>query len=137
MRALTFALALPLIVAACAATGGPESGSPPASASPPPSLDPGAVPPELFDAIVADAAQRSGVDASAMTVVTAGGVTWSDGSLGCPEPGMFYTQALVPGYRVILEAGGTQYDYHSDRRGNFSLCPPDRAKPPVEGGGAI
>ena len=63
-------------------------------------------------------------------------MTWSDSSLGCPEPGLVYTQALVPGYHVILEQAGTQYDYHADRRGNFSLCPPDRAKEPVQGGGA-
>jgi hypothetical protein len=30
---------------------------------------------------------------------------WNDGSLGCPEPGMMYTQALVNGYWLIIEAG--------------------------------
>ena len=87
----------------------------------------------MFAAIVEDAAGRADVDASAITVVEAAAVTWSDGSLGCPEPGMMYTQALVDGYRVVLEADGTQYDYHASQR-NFSLCPPDRAKPPIDDG---
>jgi hypothetical protein len=102
----------------------------------PPPNDLGPVEWELFDAIVADAASRAGVDRSAFTVATAAAVTWSDSSLGCPEPGMVYMQALVPGYHVILEQAGTQYDYHADRRGNFRLCPPDRAKEPVQEGGA-
>jgi hypothetical protein len=135
MRALIFVLAAPMLIAACAATDGPGS-----SPSPSPrdtSLEIGGVPPDLFTAILQDAAGRAGVDSSAFSVSAASAVTWSDGSLGCPEPGMFYTQALVPGYRVVLEAAGNKYDYHADRRGNFSLCPPDRAKDPVPGGGAL
>jgi hypothetical protein len=139
MRALIFVLAAPLLVAACAATDG-GGGSPSPSPSPSPSdtsLEIGGVPPDLFAAILHDAAGRAGVDSSAFSVSAASTVTWSDGSLGCPEPGIFYTQALVRGYRVILEAAGTKYDYHADRQGNFSLCPPDRAKDPVPGGGAL
>ena len=42
-----------------------------------------------------------------LKVLSAEAVTWSDGSLGCPEPGMMYTQALVPGYRVQIRGGRT------------------------------
>ena len=55
-------------------------------------------------------------------VVSAAEVTWNDGSLGCPEPGMMYTMALVPGYRIVLESGGVQYDYHGGRSGKPRLC---------------
>ena len=47
---------------------------------------------------------------------------------------MSYTQALVPGYRVIFEAAGNQYDYHVGQRGQFILCPPNRSKDPVDDG---
>ena len=40
-------------------------------------------------------------------VLTVESVTWSDGSLGCPEPGMMYTQALVRGHRIRVDAAGT------------------------------
>jgi hypothetical protein len=40
-------------------------------------------------------------------VVQAEAVTWPDGALGCPEPGIVYTQALVPGYWVVVEAEET------------------------------
>jgi hypothetical protein len=48
--------------------------------------------------------------------------TWSDASLGCPEPEMMYAQVLTPGYQIILEAGGTHYDYRADQSGYFKLC---------------
>ncbi|MBW4436267.1 MAG: hypothetical protein KME04_03985 [Pleurocapsa minor GSE-CHR-MK-17-07R] len=41
-------------------------------------------------------------------------VTWPDGSLGCPQPDVAYTQALVNGYRIVLRAGDTEYIYHTD-----------------------
>lgn len=39
--------------------------------------------------------------------------TWSDASLGCPEPGRFYAQVLTPGYRIVLRVDGGVYVYHS------------------------
>jgi hypothetical protein len=60
----------------------------------------------------ADAAERAGVAASDVTFVSFEMVTWPDGSLGCPEPDMMYTQALVEGYRIVLEADGERYTYH-------------------------
>lgn len=39
---------------------------------------------------------------------------WHDTSLGCPQANQSYTQADIPGYRIVVEAGSTQYAYHSD-----------------------
>jgi len=91
----------------------------------------------LIRTVSDDAARRSGVDASRVRVLEAGAVTWSDGSLGCPEPDRMYTQALVAGYRIRVEAGGQQFDYHAGARGTWRLCPAERARPPVPGGGRI
>ena len=85
----------------------------------------------LMRAVSEDAARRSGLDASRVRVLEAGRVTWSDGALGCPAPGRFYTQALVPGFRVQLEAGGERFDYHANARGEWSLCSAERARPPA------
>lgn len=82
----------------------------------------GEVPDEILDAIRAAAAERTGVAADAIEVVSAEQVTWSDGSLGCPEPGQMYTQALVDGYKVVLDAGGEQLDYRIGSGGSFRLC---------------
>jgi hypothetical protein len=79
----------------------------------------------------ADAARRSGRDAAAFVLESADAVTWRDGSLGCPRPGMMYTQALVPGYRVRLRLADERFDYHGDRRGRVELCPPGQGVDPV------
>lgn len=82
----------------------------------------GEAPASLLAEIKADLVERTGVQESAITVVRSLAVTWNDGSLGCPKPGMNYTQALVPGYWVVLEADDVIYDYRATTRGSFSLC---------------
>jgi hypothetical protein len=61
---------------------------------------------------IADLARTTGVSPADIQVVTHEQVTWRDGSLGCPEPGMMYTQALVDGYRIVLRAEGQTVHYH-------------------------
>jgi hypothetical protein len=58
-------------------------------------------------------------------------VTWPDGSLGCPQPGRAYTQALVRGYRIQIVAGDRTLEYHASLRGVPFLCPPERIQPPT------
>jgi hypothetical protein len=77
----------------------------------------------VVDRAVADLAGRLAIPLADVEVVSAGSVTWPDGSLGCPQPGHFYTQALVPGYEAILRHRGRAYDYHARRDGAPFLCP--------------
>jgi hypothetical protein len=49
--------------------------------------------------------------------------------MGCPEPGGVYTQAIVPGYLIELEAGGRRLTYHTDRQGTIVLCDGGRPSP--------
>lgn len=79
-------------------------------------------PEEILVQILADLVQRAGVDDQNIRVIWSQSVTWNDGSLGCPKPGRFYTQALVDGYWVILQVGGVYYDYRVSESGHFSLC---------------
>jgi hypothetical protein len=87
---------------------------------------------DAVDAAVADLAAAAGVDARDVEVVTAQQVTWSDGSLGCPEPGMMYTQALVPGYRIVLAVGGDEVAYHGAEGAAPGRC--DDPQPPSDPG---
>jgi len=86
-----------------------------------------------IDAALADAARRTGLDPRALKVVGAETVIWPDGSLGCPEPGVVYTMAPVPGYRIRIESAGRVLDYHADRRGAPALCPQGRSTEPNPG----
>lgn len=92
------------------------------------SRDPALPPAQVLEPLLADASQRTGVAEDALDVVSASQGTWRDGSLGCPEPGMSYTQALVPGWQVIVAAGGERLDYRVTERGFFVLCPPGRGE---------
>lgn len=73
-------------------------------------------------AAIADLAEHLGVGTEEITVVSYEDVTWPDGALGCPEPGMSYTQALVPGARLVLEAGGVEYFYHAGPEPDLVRC---------------
>jgi hypothetical protein len=95
------------------------------------SMSAGAVPPATLEAALDDAARRLQVDRASITVVSGTAVTWSDGSLGCPAPGMEYTQALVPGYRIVLQAGDLVLNYHAARAGAPTFCPAERVIPPA------
>jgi hypothetical protein len=71
---------------------------------------------------MADAASRTAVPQQDLVVTQADAVEWPDGSLGCPEEGMMYTMAIVPGYQVLVQAGDAQLDYRADQKGFFKLC---------------
>ena len=93
-------------------TSSPGPVSPPGSST--------AVPPAYWDAIVADLAER-GVTGTP-ELVSAQSVTWNSGALGCPKPGMSYTQAIVDGMRVVVEVDGTTYDYRFGTTDSPKLC---------------
>lgn len=85
----------------------------------------------VTEAALADAVRQTGMDRSKLSVARAEMVTWRDGSLGCPQPGMQYMQALVPGFRVRIQAGDRVLDYHASSRGSLALCPAGRAVEPL------
>jgi len=69
-----------------------------------------------------DLAGRLKIDAGEITVVSSESVTFNNSSLGCPQKGMSYLQVLTDGYRIVLVAGGVQYDYRVSTRGAIVLC---------------
>ncbi len=71
--------------------------------------------PAVVQDAMADLASRLGIAATQISVASVEDVDWPNAALGLPEPGMMYTQAIVPGQRIILEALGRTYAYHSGR----------------------
>lgn len=67
-------------------------------------------------------ARRLSVAPERIDVLETEPVEWSDASLGCPEPGQMYAQVVTPGFRVVLEARGERYGYHTDREQTVVLC---------------
>ena len=89
--------------------------------SPEPPEDDTAVPTAVQKAID-DLADQLGVNAAAVQAGPLEQVTWSDGSLGCPEPGMSYPEVLTDGYRVLLIVDGEEYAYHAGAEQEFFYC---------------
>ena len=145
-RAAGLLLVLAMFVGACSSAASPAPSvsaesvppsaiyvpSPGDSVSRPsfPALSPGSdptgkpvvLPKSVLDPILADAATRSGVAVDQLVVGTSLSITWSDSSLGCPEPGQAYTQVILEGYRVSIKAGTTTYDYRGAGMSGFKLC---------------
>jgi hypothetical protein len=112
MRRLIWPAMLALALGACSTSDGGSEG---------PGSSPMSLPARILDPVIADAAKRAGVEPSAVSVIRAEPRTWGDSSLGCPRPGMYYTQVQVDGYQVIVSAGGTEYDYRAGA-GRFLVC---------------
>ena len=87
----------------------------------------------LVDIATADLAGRLSIPPSAITLVDATPVVWSDSSLGCPQPGMAYIQVPQDGLLIRLHANGQIYPYHSGGDRDPFLCEivqKDPNKPP-------
>jgi hypothetical protein len=89
------------------------------------------VPQGILNPILNEAGALAKVPREQLVIVRAEAVVWNDGSLGCPEPGMEYAQALVNGYWVVINAAGQTYDFRVGPGGSFRLCPAGRGHPPL------
>lgn len=85
---------------------------------------------------IEDLAERLDINPTTVNFSGATPVNWRSGALGCPEPDMNYTQALVPGVWIMLKVDKTVYRYHAANGSPPFFCPDDRAEPPVTGPGA-
>jgi hypothetical protein len=139
-------LAAALFLAACSAGDGSGDPTPSGSEGPPVTEPPAASPPssagrshdgdtypaELTGYValaVDDLAERLGVSAVDITVVTVDEVVWPDGGLGCPRPGRVYPQVLTDGLRILLAHNGAEFAYHSGGTVEPFLCIPLDLKP--------
>jgi hypothetical protein len=140
-QALLASAALALLAAACG--GEPEAsdrGVPAAAGDQAPgperAMSADAIPEGLVAVARADLARRIGVAQDEIEVVSVREVTWPDGAIGCPQPGMAYTQALVNGSQIILRHGRSDYHYHAGgARGPFYCANPRPPVPEGAGGG--
>ena len=64
---------------------------------------------------------RLDVKVEAIAVVSAEFVQWPDSCLGVTSDGVFCAEVITPGFRIILEHAGVQYEYHTDTAGNLAL----------------
>lgn len=76
----------------------------------------------LIQIAKADLANRLTMPMDEVEVLVVEEVTWSDSSMGCPQPGMMYAQVLQDGLLIKLAAGDQTYEYHSGGTREPFLC---------------
>jgi hypothetical protein len=81
--------------------------------TPPKPPPPGSTENQLVVFAREDLAKRLGIPVEQIELITMESVTWPDGSLGCPEPGVEYIQVQREGTLIRLRADKHIYQYHS------------------------
>jgi hypothetical protein len=61
-----------------------------------------------------DLAANLDVEPASIVVVSTEASQWPDACLGVSREGVACAQVITPGFRIVLESGGTQYEYHTD-----------------------
>ena len=78
---------------------------------------------------IEDLAGRASISPADIKVVSVEEVVWPDTSLGCPQPGMRYSQVLQDGMRIILRVNNSDHHYHSGGSRAPFLCVQKAGKP--------
>ena len=67
--------------------------------------------------------QRDDVAPSQVSVVSVTEEEWPAGDLGCPVDGQVYPQVVTSGYKILAEANGETFEYHTTRSAeNLVFC---------------
>lgn len=82
----------------------------------------GEVPQDVMERVRNHLAQRTGASADTFEVQRSEWHEWPSGAMGCPQPGMHYTQSLVQGYWIVLRHDGRDYDYRVAQSGHLVIC---------------
>jgi len=72
-----------------------------------------------------DLAGKLGVDEKSIVILLIEEKEWSDGCLGLGGPAESCLMALVPGFRVEMQAGEKIYVYRTDKTGGSLRADPD------------
>lgn len=115
MKKAALFISLVVLIAGCSAPGQPtelpgdvnEGATQPAE-----SVTPAA------DAAVDALSKNLDLDAGEIEIVSVEAVEWPDACLGITQDGVACAQVITPGYKIILETGGKQVEYHTDETGS-------------------
>lgn len=144
-RLMVYLTVIGLFLAACSVPAGPVSvptevgptPSNPTPADPTPSPETPTEEPDTANGPAVNAAVQAlaallGIDPTTIKVVSAEAVEWTDSCLGIVYIDAICAQGIVPGFRVILEANGQQYDYHTNADGTQLAIAPITVETAVE-----
>lgn len=122
-RALIISLLLILLTSACAAEAAlteeaTEPSDPPTSV--PVSTEPGSEDTPIGpveEAVIKQLAENLDLEDGDITVVSSETTEFGDACLGVTMEGVMCAQVVTPGYIIVLEVNGIQYEYHASEDG--------------------
>ena len=115
MALLIFTLCM-LLVTACAPDSAPTEEPSSPEQEPPPTEIPEDLTPAQLAATTA-LSENLGLPSESIKLVSTEAVEWPDGCLGVQEEGLACTEAIVPGFRIILDANGREVEYRTNEDG--------------------
>ncbi|MBD2529404.1 hypothetical protein H6G97_07395 [Nostoc flagelliforme FACHB-838] len=68
-------------------------------------------------AVLRDLARRQGISTRQLQIIDYNQQTWRNGCLELPQPDEFCTQALIPGWRIVVSDGKENWIYHTNNNG--------------------
>lgn len=71
----------------------------------------------LQQAVISTLSDNLGISEDSISLVSTEAKEWPDGCLGIPEEGLMCTQAITPGFEIILEADGREVEYRTNEDG--------------------
>ncbi|MCX7594045.1 MAG: hypothetical protein N2235_09835 [Fischerella sp.] len=75
------------------------------------------LPPSVAKAVLQDVSRTQGILPNKLKILEFNQKTWRNGCLNLPKPGEFCTQALVPGWEVMVSDGSRIWIYHTNSNG--------------------
>ncbi|MEX0763006.1 MAG: hypothetical protein WD333_11320 [Dehalococcoidia bacterium] len=91
---------------------------PTSTATPGPTAAPSPTPtptaPDVSGKAMALLVSGKGISPGELSLVSYEPVDWPSAALGCPEPGVFYDDVIVPGWLVLIGHGDETYEFHAD-----------------------
>lgn len=112
-----------LFITACAAEPAPTDVPLPAATDAPLPAATAVTPTHLVNLTAAEhaaierLAENFNLPTQDITLLSAEEEEWPDGCLGVAQEGLVCTQAITPGYRILLEADGRQVEYRTNEDG--------------------
>jgi len=82
-----------------------------------PSLASPGPPNSVIEAVRQDLSQKTKISVNRLQIQAAQRQTWPDGCLGLAKPGELCTQALVPGWRIVLTDNQKTWVYRTNSSG--------------------
>ncbi|MDF5735954.1 MULTISPECIES: hypothetical protein [unclassified Nostoc] len=81
-------------------------------------IKPNRLPRPVANAVLGDLARRQGILTKELQIIDYNQQTWRNGCLELPQPDEFCTQALVPGWLVVVSNGKQNWIYHTNQTGS-------------------